>query len=106
MSLFGYNKECLAYAGFGTDKHVKIVGKKVPRSILIVSIFTSSMLGCVLEGVLCIKFLKYSVADCLWPFGFLLSFSSVALIYFSLVVKSKEINELFDYLENVINASK
>lgn len=106
MGLFEYNKLCLAHAGFGTSRYIQIAGLKIPRLFIILATFSSSMLGCVLEGAVCMKFLEYGLAEFLGPFGFLLSFSSVSLIYISLVVKSKEISELFDYLENVINASK
>lgn len=105
MKILNEAEQVLIGSGLGTANFVKIAGIKVPRVLVRLVIFSLPILCCVLEGVVCVKFIKYSVAACLWPFSVILTFSSIALIYGSLVIKSNEITELFAYLENVINKS-
>lgn len=92
-------------AGLGTANFVQFAGVQIPRLLVRLFIFSLLILCCVLEGMVCVKFISYSVTACLWPFSVILTFSSIALIYGSLVIKSTEINALFNYLENVIRTS-
>lgn len=105
MKILNEAEIVLIGSGLGTANFVKIAGIKIPRLLVRLIIFSLPILCCILEAVVCVKFIRYSVAACLWPFSVILTFSSIALIYGSLVIKSKEINDLFTYLENVINTS-
>lgn len=96
----------LIKCGLGTDSSVRIGGINIPRWLVRWTIFAFPTLCSVLEVMLCIKFIKFSFVACLWPFSIVLTFFSLALIYASLLAKTNEVNELFKYLENVIDKSK
>lgn len=105
MSIFKENETSFIYWGLGTDQFVQIAGRNVPRSLIRFYIVLFSSLICVWEAVLGLMFLRSSLVDCLSSFVCLLGFFPVITIYLSLIMQTNEINELFSYLEDVINTS-
>lgn len=95
----------LKKAGLGTGPFVRIAGQYVPRSFVRISIFSFPMLCGVLESILCIRNYTISLTACFWSFSIILSFVSVAMIYARLMMKAGQINELFSFMEDVINTS-
>lgn len=106
MKIFKAIEKHLANAGLGTSPYVQIAGVSVRRSWIRFIIFSFTALGSVLEGILCINGSGDSLAVGLWSLCMMLTFLSVAAIYISLVMKTKQINKLFIYLDNLIVASK
>lgn len=106
MSIFDETKQSLERSGLGTHQWAQIANKQIPRLFIRLFIILFSILCCVLESVLCIKFISDSFSDCLLPFGLILTFSSVALIYICLLINTVEIYELLEYMETIINSSE
>lgn len=105
MSIFKETKKIFAYSGLGTDQFIQIVGTNIPRVFIRLCVVLLPMLCCVVDGVVCIKLISYRLVDGLKPFGVMVSFLPVTPIYFSLMMKTNEINDLLDYLQKVINTS-
>lgn len=106
MSIFNKFREIFIYSGLGQNQFSLMAGKSVPLRLLIrLYIILSSMLLYAVEGVLCMKYISYSLVDCLFAFVIMVSFLPVTTIYISLVMKTDEINAFFDYLESVISTS-
>lgn len=105
MSIFKEIKTSFIFCGLGTEQFAQIAGRNVPRSFIRFYIILFSTLVCAWEAVLGFKYLSFSVVDSLSSFVCLLGFFPVITIYISLIVKTKEINNLFSYLEEVINTS-
>lgn len=71
-----------------------------------VCIFSFTALGSVMEGILCINAIGLTLPAVLWPFCMMVTFLSMAVIYIGLVCKTKQIIELFAYLDHLIEGSK
>lgn len=106
MGIFEEIKAIFAYSGLGTSHFVQIHGRNVPRSLIRFLVLSFSTLICVLEGVLCTRLLNYNLVDCLTSFVCMLGFYPAVTIYISLIMKANVINQLFEYLENIISTSK
>lgn len=105
MSIFKENRITFIHAGLGTGRFARIAGRNIPRSLIRVYIILFSTLMCVWEAVLGFKFINTNLVDCLSSFVCLLGFLPVITIYLSLIMKTNEINELFSYLENLVDSS-
>lgn len=105
MSFFNEIKETFTYSGLGTHELVRMAGKDIPRSLIQLYLILFLTLVCILEGFLFIKFLSSSLMYSLLSFGILLTYLSAIVIYISLILKSKKIIRLLDYLESVLNTS-
>lgn len=105
MDIFKENETTFIHAGLGIEQFAQIAGRNIPRSLIRFSILLFSTIISVWEIVLGLKFVRSSVVDCLSSLVCLLGFLPVVTIYISLIMKTSEINELFSYLENVVNTS-
>lgn len=105
MNITNEMKKRLTYLGLGTDQLVRIGGKNIPRSFIRLFIIFSSLLFCILESILCIKFSSDNLVKCLMALNILASMLPVAPIYITLVLKTDEINDLLNYLEIIISTS-
>lgn len=105
MQILNAIEKILINSGLGTDPTVRIAGQNVPRSLIRFSIFSFPMLCGVLESILCIRNYTVSLTACFWSFSIILSFVSAGMIYARLVIKAGQINDLFNFMEDVINTS-
>lgn len=105
MSILEEAKIILTNCGLGCESIVQIAGRKIPRSVVRLSIICCVAGTVIMEGVLCVNGYDNGFAVTLYSFSILLTFLSGALIYSSLILKSHKIIELFNYLENVIHGS-
>lgn len=91
--------------GLGTDRVVQFAGQNIPQTIMRLSVLSPLLLCCVVEGIMCMQSYTIGYVKTLNAVGMLLTFVSASLIYSCLILKSKEIVELFNYLDDVIISS-
>lgn len=103
MNVFNETKTRLAHLGLGTNQFTRIAGKNIPRLFIRVFIILSSILLCLSEIVLFT--LNDNLNHRLLSVAIFLGMLPIPPIYISLVSKTNQIDELFSYLENVINSS-
>lgn len=107
MSIFRDIKIILAYSGLGSDQFVQIAGQNIPRSFIRFLITLLAIVIIILESVLGIKFLRsYDLGSCLMSLALMALFLPILPIYISLVMNTKQIDELFSSLEKVIKRRK
>lgn len=105
MQIFGETEIILSKCGLGQEQYVEIAGKKIPRSFIRLYILAFPVLCCVMELIICINGYANGFSTILHAFVMLLTFSSGALIYSSLAMKSNKIVEMFRYLKSVVETS-
>lgn len=105
MCIFKDTKTILINCGLGTDQLVQVAGKRIPRSLIRLSVFSFPLIVCVIEIILCINGYADGFAQMLYSFSILLTYSSGVLIYATLTAKSNKIIELFNYLADVVQKS-
>lgn len=91
--------------GLGTDHFVQFAGHNIVQIIMRLSILSPLLVCCVMELMMCLRSYNIDYVKTLNTFGLLLTFLSGFLIYTCLIIKSKEIVELFNYLDSLIVSS-
>lgn len=106
MKFFEESEKILLNVGLGTGQFVQVIGKDVPRLLLRFGISSALALCVSVECLFCIKYFAINLVGSLWAFCLVIIFLSALIIFISLIFKTIRINELFDYLENVVKTSK
>lgn len=104
MNIFNETKTRLAFLGLGTNQFIRIAGQNIPRLFIHLFFILYPILFYSLESIVFIK-LKDNLNDRFSTISMIVACFPITPIYISLVLKTNEIDELFSYMENVINTS-
>lgn len=91
--------------GLGTDQYVQFAGETILQKVVRISILSPLILCFVMEGIMCLQNYATDFVETLNAVGLFLTFLSASLIYGCLILKSKEIVELFNYLDGAVTSS-
>lgn len=102
MHILSECKSIITYAGLNNAKHIQIGGKMIHRTFIRCAVVSLLTLATIIEITVCVKGRK-SVDQILLPLHLGLSSTASLIIYIRLMSKSESINELIDYLEEIVN---
>lgn len=102
MQILSECKSIITYAGLNNAKHIQIGGKMIHRTFIRCAVVSLLTLATIIEITVCIKGRK-SVDQILLPLHLGLSSTASLIIYIRLMSKSESINELIEYLEQIVN---
>lgn len=105
MKILSENRIILAYVGLGIEETVQFFGKRIPRKFIAIIFGFALIFGVFIASLLILNKHSQGPAEILMPICLLLSFISPTIIYISLMLKRKQIFELFDFLTTVVEKS-
>lgn len=104
MHFFNEIETTLAHLGLGTNNFTRIAGKiKIPRLLIRLYIALSPVMFGLLQVALYI--LRDNINDRLMAVAIFMACVPLTPIYVSLASKTNEIDELFRYVEKLVNSS-
>lgn len=107
MQVLNKNRKMLTYFGLGISEDVRIFNKNITRKVVQFTFILGLTLGLLMSGLLVVtKYNSEPLVAILMPMCTLLTYLSEMLVYISLLIKIQRISQLFDYIQNLVDASK
>lgn len=93
----------LTLLGIGAENNARINSRNIPRTLLRFNIFVPLLIYIYLAYVFCKNNSVHSVGAILMPIAIAATCFFQVTVYGSLLMKTKEIDELMDFFERVVN---
>lgn len=103
MEILSSSRKYLRYAGLGTDRHIHVAGKHLPRTFVRCVIMGAELSVAAMFIMIVHKNMEHGLQAILFPLHMLMLACVKISFYTTLMVKSARMAEIIDYCNDVVD---